>query len=257
MTATESNEAPIISIQNVWKFFGQLTALHDVSFDVQPGERVVIIGPSGSGKSTLLRCFNRMNDGIKDCRIEGKIALDGQDILGDYDICRLRQRVGMVFQRPNPFPMSIYDNVAYGPRGMGVRDRAVLDELVEDSLRRAALWDEVKDKLKESGLGLSGGQQQRLCIARALAVQPDILLMDEPTSALDPVSTLVVEQLACELKETCTLVVVTHNMQQAARISDSVAFFLLGELVEHAPTAQLFKNPTDPRTADYLTGRFG
>ena len=163
----------------------------------------------------------------------------------------------MVFQRPNPFPMSIYDNVAYGPRGMGVRDRVVLDELVEDSLRRAALWDEVKDKLKESGLGLSGGQQQRLCIARALAVQPDILLMDEPTSALDPVSTLVVEQLACELKEACTLVVVTHNMQQAARISDSVAFFLLGELVEHAPTAQLFKNPTDPRTADYLTGRFG
>ena len=183
-----------------------------------------------------------MNDGIKDCRIEGKIALDGQDILGDYDICRLRQRVGMVFQRPNPFPMSIYDNVAYGPRGMGVRDRAVLDELVEDSLCRAALWDEVKDKLKESGLGLSGGQQQRLCIARALPVQPDILLMDEPT---------------CELKETCTLVVVTHNMQQAARISDSVAFFLLGELVEHAPTAQLFKNPSDPRTADYLTGRFG
>ena len=163
----------------------------------------------------------------------------------------------MVFQRPNPFPMSIYDNVAYGPRGMGVRDRVVLDELVEDSLCRAALWDEVKDKLKESGLGLSGGQQQRLCIARALAVQPDILLMDEPTSALDPVSTLVVEQLACELKETCTLVVVTHNMQQAARISDSVAFFLLGELVEHAPTAQLFKKPTDSRTADYLTGRFG
>ena len=204
-----------------------------------------------------LDLFYGDHDGIKDCRIEGKIALDGQDILGDYDICRLRQRVGMVFQRPNPFPMSIYDNVAYGPRGMGVRDRVVLDELVEDSLRRAALWDEAKDKLKESGLGLSGGQQQRLCIARALAVQPDILLMDEPTSALDPVSTLVVEQLACELKETCTLVVVTHNMQQAARISDSVAFFLLGELVEHAPTAQLFKNPTDPRTADYLTGRFG
>ena len=198
-----------------------------------------------------------MNDDIKDCRIEGKIELDGQDILGDYDICRLCQHVGMVFQRPNPFPMNIYDNVAYGPRGMGVRDRAVLDELVEDSLRRAALWDEVKDKLKESGLGLSGGQQQRLCIARALAVQPDILLTDEPTSALDPVSTLVVEQLTCELKETCTLVVVTHNMQQAARISDSVAFFLLGELVEHAPTVQLFKNPTDPRTADYLTGRFG
>ena len=248
---------PLIIIENLCKSFEDGDVLRNISFTIREGDLASIIGPSGCGKSTLLRCFNRMNDGIKDCRIEGKIALDGQDILGDYDICRLRQRVGMVFQRPNPFPMSIYDNVAYGPRGMGVRDRAVLDELVEDALRRAALWDEVKDKLKESGLGLSGGQQQRLCIARALAVQPDILLMDEPTSALDPVSTLVVEQLACELRETCTLVVVTHNMQQAARISDSVAFFLLGELVEHAPTAQLFKNPTDPRTADYLTGRFG
>ena len=247
----------VLSTKDVNVYYGDHHALHNTSLDFHKGEITALIGPSGCGKSTLLRCFNRMNDGIKDCRIEGKIALDGQDILGDYDICRLRQRVGMVFQRPNPFPMSIYDNVAYGPRGMGVRDRVVLDELVEDSLRRAALWDEAKDKLKESGLGLSGGQQQRLCIARALAVQPDILLMDEPTSALDPVSTLVVEQLACELKETCTLVVVTHNMQQAARISDSVAFFLLGELVEHAPTAQLFKNPTDPRTADYLTGRFG
>ena len=244
----------VLSTKDVNVYYGDHHALHNTSLDFHKGEITALIGPSGCGKSTLLRCFNRMNDGIKDCRIEGKIALDGQDILGDYDICRLRQRVGMVFQRPNPFPMSIYDNVAYGPRGMGVRDRVVLDELVEDSLRRAALWDEAKDKLKESGLG---GQQQRLCIARALAVQPDILLMDEPTSALDPVSTLVVEQLACELKETCTLVVVTHNMQQAARISDSVAFFLLGELVEHAPTAQLFKNPTDPRTADYLTGRFG
>lgn len=246
-----------IDVEGLDLFYGDHHALKDVSIKIRDKQITSFIGPSGCGKSTLLRCFNRMNDGIKDCRIEGRIALDGQDILGDCDICRLRQRVGMVFQRPNPFPMSIYDNVAYGPRGMGVRDRAVLDELVEDSLRRAALWDEVKDKLKESGLGLSGGQQQRLCIARALVVQPDILLMDEPTSALDPVSTLVVEQLACELKETCTLVVVTHNMQQAARISDSVAFFLLGELVEHAPTAQLFKNPTDPRTADYLTGRFG
>lgn len=246
-----------IDVEGLDLFYGDHHALKEVNIKIRDKQITSFIGPSGCGKSTLLRCFNRMNDGIKDCRIEGKIALDGQDILGDYDICRLRQRVGMVFQRPNPFPMSIYDNVAYGPRGMGVRDRAVLDELVEDSLRRAALWDEVKDKLKESGLGLSGGQQQRLCIARALAVQPDILLMDEPTSALDPVSTLVVEQLACELKEACTLVVVTHNMQQAARISDSVAFFLLGELVEHAPTAQLFKNPSDSRTADYLTGRFG
>ena len=201
-----------IDVEGLDLFYGDHHALKDVSIKIRDKQITSFIGPSGCGKSTLLRCFNRMNDGIKDCRIEGKIALDGQDILGDYDICRLRQRVGMVFQRPNPFPMSIYDNVAYGPRGMGVRDRAVLDELVEDSLRRAALWDEVKDKLKESGLGLSGGQQQRLCIARALAVQPDILLMDEPTSALDPVSTLVVEQLACELKETCTLVVVTHNM---------------------------------------------
>ena len=257
-TAEELAASPTrIDVVGLDLFYSDHHALKDVNIKIRDKQITSFIGPSGCGKSTLLRCFNRMNDGIKDCRIEGKIAFDGQDILGDYDICRLRQRVGMVFQRPNPFPMSIYDNVAYGPRGMGVRDRAVLDDLVEDSLRRAALWDEVKDKLKESGLGLSGGQQQRLCIARALAVQPDILLMDEPTSALDPVSTLVVEQLACELKETCTLVVVTHNMQQAARISDSVAFFLLGELVEHAPTAQLFKNPTDPRTADYLTGRFG
>ena len=194
-----------IDVEGLDLFYGDHHALKDVSIKIRDKQITSFIGPSGCGKSTLLRCFNRMNDGIKDCRIEGKIALDGQNILGDYDICRLRQRVGMVFQRPNPFPMSIYDNVAYGPRGMGVRDRVVLDELVEDSLRRAALWDEVKDKLKE----------------------------------------------------TCTLVVVTHNMQQAARISDSVAFFLLGELVEHAPTAQLFKNPTDPRTADYLTGRFG
>ncbi len=238
-TAEDLAASPMrIDVEGLDLFYGDHHALKDVSIKIRDKQITSFIGPSGCGKSTLLRCLNRMNDGA-------------------YDICRLRQRVGMVFQRPNPFPMSIYDNVAYGPRGMGVRDRAVLDELVEDSLRRAALWDEVKDKLKESGLGLSGGQQQRLCIARALAVQPDILLMDEPTSALDPVSTLVVEQLACELKETCTLVVVTHNMQQAARISDSVAFFLLGELVEHAPTAQLFKNPTDPRTADYLTGRFG
>ena len=241
---------------NFW--YGDFHALKGISMDIEEKSVIAFIGPSGCGKSTFLRLLNRMNDLIPDIRLTGEIRIDGQDIYGKgVQVDELRKNVGMVFQRPNPFPMSIYDNVAYGPRGMGVRDRAVLDELVEDSLRRAALWDEVKDKLKESGLGLSGGQQHRLCIARALAVQPDILLMDEPTSALDPVSTLVVEQLACELRETCTLVVVTHNMQQAARISDSVAFFLLGELVEHAPTAQLFKNPTDPRTADYLTGRFG
>ena len=240
-----------IDVEGLDLFYGDHHALKDVNIKIRDKQITSFIGPSGCGKSTLLRCFNRMNDGIKDCRIEGKIALDGQDI------CRLRQRVGMVFQRPNPFPMSIYDNVAYGPRGMGVRDRVVLDELVEDSLRRAALWDEAKDKLKESGLGLSGGQQQRLCIARALAVQPDILLMDEPTSALDPVSTLVVEQLACELKETCTLVVVTHNMQQAVRVSDMTAFFLLGELVEFGPTEQVFSMPKDKRTEDYISGRFG
>ena len=241
---------------NFW--YGDFHALKGISMDIEEKSVIAFIGPSGCGKSTFLRLLNRMNDLIPDTRLTGEIRIDGQDIYGKgVQVDELRKNVGMVFQRPNPFPMSIYDNVAYGPRGLGVRDRVVLEELVEDSLRRAALWDEAKDKLKESGLGLSGGQQQRLCIARALAVQPDILLMDEPTSALDPVSTLVVEQLACELKETCTLVVVTHNMQQAARISDSVAFFLLGELVEHAPTAQLFKNPTDPRTADYLTGRFG
>ena len=241
---------------NLW--YGPTQALHHVDMDIPEQSITALIGPSGCGKSTFLKTLDRMNDLVPGVRIEGTVEYDGKNIFApDVDVNELRRQVGMVFQKPNPFPMSIYDNVAYGPRGMGVRDRAVLDELVEDSLRRAALWDEVKDKLKESGLGLSGGQQQRLCIARALAVRPDILLMDEPTSALDPVSTLVVEQLACELKETCTLVVVTHNMQQAARISDSVAFFLLGELVEHAPTAQLFKNPTDPRTADYLTGRFG
>ena len=198
-----------------------------------------------------------MNDGIKDCRIEGKIALDGQDILGDYDICRLRQRVGMVFQRPNPFPMSIYDNVAYGPRGMGVRDRVVLDELVEDSLRRAALWDEVKDKLKESGLGLSGGQQQRLCIARGVAVKPEVLLLDEPCSALDPISTARIEELIEELKNDYTVVIVTHSMQQAARVSDYTAFLYLGELIETGPTTDIFTRPQKKATEDYITGRFG
>ena len=249
---------PILQLKNVSiSYTPGKNAVESVSADIAEKKITAIMGPSGCGKSTLLRAINRMHELYPDIKTTGEIILNGKNILKTNPM-EVRRMAGMVFQRPNPFPtMSIYDNVAYGPRGMGVRDRAVLDELVEESLRRAALWDEVKDKLKESGLGLSGGQQQRLCIARALAVQPDILLMDEPTSALDPVSTLVVEQLACELKETCTLVVVTHNMQQAARISDSVAFFLLGELVEHAPTAQLFKNPSDPRTADYLTGRFG
>ena len=257
-TAEDLAKDPVrLAVRDLNLYYGDHRALKDVNIDIRQNQITSFIGPSGCGKSTLLRCFNRMNDSIKDCRIEGQITLDGEDITGDYNTCLLRQRVGMVFQRPNPFPMSIYDNVAYGPRGLGIKGRAELDELVEESLTRAALWDEVKDKLKESGLGLSGGQQQRLCIARALAVRPEVLLMDEPTSALDPVSTLVVEQLAQDLKESCTLVVVTHNMQQASRISDSVAFFLLGELVEHAPTTQLFKAPRDPRTADYLTGRFG
>ena len=246
-----------LAVSHVNLYYGDHHALKDVSIEIPEREITSFIGPSGCGKSTLLRCFNRMNDYVKDCRIEGSITLDGQDIYADFNTTLLRQRVGMVFQHPNPFPMSIYDNVAYGPRGMGIKSRSELDDLVEESLRRAALWDEVKAKLKASGLSLSGGQQQRLCIARAIAVKPEVLLMDEPTSALDPISTVQVEQLAMELKRDYTLVVVTHNMQQAARISDSVAFFLLGELVEHGPTAQIFKAPRDRRTEDYLTGRFG
>ena len=249
--------ATCLAVDHVNLFYGEHQALKDVSIDIPEREITSFIGPSGCGKSTLLRCFNRMNDYVKDCRVEGSIKLDGQDIYADFNTTLLRQRVGMVFQHPNPFPMSIYDNVAYGPRGMGIKNRSELDGIVEESLRRAALWDEVKDKLKESGLGLSGGQQQRLCIARAIAVKPQVLLMDEPTSALDPISTVQVEQLAMELKQDYTLVVVTHNMQQASRISDSVAFFLLGELVEHGPTAQIFKAPREQRTEDYLTGRFG
>ena len=249
-------DGPMISIRDFNLWYGDFRALKGVTLDIPKNRATAFIGPSGCGKSTLLRTFNRMCDFVPTVRTEGTIEVAGRDIFSG-DANELRVRVGMVFQHPNPFPMSIRDNILYGPRRMRRLGRAEADELVEKCLRDAGLWDEVRDKLGQSGLGLSGGQQQRLCIARALAVQPDILLMDEPTSALDPVSTLVVEQLACELKETCTLVVVTHNMQQAARISDSVAFFLLGELVEHAPTAQLFKNPTDPRTADYLTGRFG
>ena len=246
-----------MSVSHLDLFYGDHHALKNVNIDIREREITSFIGPSGCGKSTLLRCLNRMNDYVKDCRVEGEITLDGRDIYRDYNVTRLRQQVGMVFQRPNPFPMSIYDNVAYGPRGLGIKSCSELDGIVEESLRSAALWDEAKDKLKSSGLGLSGGQQQRLCIARALAVKPEVLLMDEPTSALDPVSTVQIEQLACELREKYSLVVVTHNMQQASRISDSVAFFLLGELIEHAPTAELFRAPKDSRTADYLTGRFG
>lgn len=248
----------IITVNDLCLWYGNTQALKNVNINIAKNSITALIGPSGCGKSTFLKTLNRMNDLVPGVRITGEVKYDGKDIFfPGTDVNELRKNIGMVFQKPNPFPMSVYDNIAYGPRTHGVRNKAKLDDIVERSLRDAAIWDEVKDRLKKSALGLSGGQQQRLCIARALAVEPDVLLMDEPTSALDPVSTLVVEQLACELREICTLVVVTHNMQQAARISDSVAFFLLGELVEHAPTARLFKNPIDPRAADYLTGRFG
>lgn len=241
-------------------YYGDFLAVEDVNINIEPNKVTSFIGPSGCGKSTVLRTLDRMHEIIPGAHVEGEVLLEGKNLYDkDVDPVAVRRDVGMVFQRPNPFPtMSIRENVLAGVRLNNHHlAKSDADDLVEWALRGANLWEEVKDRLDNPGIGLSGGQQQRLCIARALAVQPDILLMDEPTSALDPVSTLVVEQLACELKETCTLVVVTHNMQQAARISDSVAFFLLGELVEHAPTAQLFKNPTDPRTADYLTGRFG
>ena len=254
----ENTNVPVISAKDLNLWYGDFKALKSISLDVGEREITALIGPSGCGKSTFLKTLNRMNDLVPGVRIEGDVRLKGQDIFArDMELTDLRRRVGMVFQKANPFPMSIYDNITYGPKLHGVRNKAELDELVETSLRGAALWDEVKDRLKKSALGLSGGQQQRLCIARALAVQPQVLLMDEPTSALDPISTSKIEELATNLKEQYTIIIVTHNMQQAARISDSVAFFLLGELVEHAPTAQLFKNPTDPRTADYLTGRFG
>ena len=246
-----------ISVSDLDLYYGDFKALKNVNLRVSPNEVTAFIGPSGCGKSTLLKSLNRMNDLVEGCRITGKILLDGEDIYGDIDVNHLRKRVGMVFQTPNPFPMSVYDNVAYGPRTHGIRSRVKLDELVEKSLRRAAIWDELKDRLKKSALGLSGGQQQRLCIARALAVEPEVLLMDEPTSALDPISTSKIEDLATELKSDYTIVIVTHNMQQAVRISDKTAFFLLGELVEFGPTEKLFSMPSDKRTEDYITGRFG
>ena len=238
-------------------WYGNFEALKGISMAIPEKEITAFIGPSGCGKSTYLKTLNRMNDLVEGCRIQGKVTLDGEDIYGNMDVNLLRRRVGMVFQKPNPFPMSIYDNIAYGPRIHGVRSRAKLDEIVETSLRQAAIWEETKDKLKKSALGLSGGQQQRLCIARALAVEPEVLLMDEPTSALDPISTAKIEDLALELKKRYTIVIVTHNMQQAVRISDKTAFFLLGDLIEYAPTEQLFSNPVDKRTEDYITGRFG
>ena len=245
------------TINDLDLYYGSFKALKSVNLKIAPNEVTAFIGPSGCGKSTLLKSLNRMNDLVEGCKITGEILLDGEDIYGNIDVNHLRKRVGMVFQKPNPFPMSVYDNIAYGPRTHGVRSRVKLDEIVEQSLRRAAIWDELKDRLKKSALGLSGGQQQRLYIARALAVEPDVLLMDEPTSALDPISTSKIEDLAMELKSNYTIVIVTHNMQQAARISDKTAFFLLGELVESGPTEELFSMPKDKRTEDYITGRFG
>ena len=246
----------VIEHLNLW--YGSFQALKDINLRLPANEITAFIGPSGCGKSTLLKSLNRMNDLVEGCRIEGTVTLDGEDIFSrKMDVNLLRKRVGMVFQKPNPFPMSIYDNVAYGPRTHGIRSRVQLDEIVEKSLRGAAIWDEVKDRLKKSALGMSGGQQQRLCIARALAVEPEVLLMDEPTSALDPISTSRIEELAMELKKDYTIVMVTHNMQQAARISDKTAFFLLGDMVEFGPTEKIFSMPQDRRTEEYITGRFG
>ena len=244
-------------IEHLNLHYGKFHALKDVSINIPTGEITAFIGPSGCGKSTLLKSLNRMNDRIEGCVIDGKVLLDGEDIYDGMDVNFLRKKVGMVFQKPNPFPMSIYDNIAYGPRTHGIHSKAKLDEIVEKSLTDAAIWNELKDRLKKSALGLSGGQQQRLCIARALAVEPDVLLMDEPTSALDPISTNKIEDLAISLKEKYTIVIVTHNMQQATRISDRTAFFLLGEIVEYDETEKLFSAPADKRTEDYITGRFG
>ncbi len=247
-----------IKVRNLNLHYGDNHALKDISMDIKEKAITAFIGPSGCGKSTFLKTINRMNDLIDSVRIDGQVLLDDEDIYGpDVDTTMLRKKVGMVFQQPNPFPMSIYDNIAYGPRVHGIRDRRRLDEIVEESLKGAAIFDEVKDRLKKSALGLSGGQQQRICIARALAVQPDVLLMDEPTSALDPISTLKIEELMEDLKKKYTVVVVTHNMQQAARVSDETAFFLVGEMVEFGRTKDIFSYPQDKRTEDYITGRFG
>lgn len=245
------------TIKDMNLYYGSFHALKSVDLNLPANEVTAFIGPSGCGKSTLLRSLNRMNDLVEGCKITGDIRLDNEDIYGSMDINLLRKRVGMVFQKANPFPMSIYDNIAYGPRTHGIRSKSKLNEIVEKSLRDAAIWDEVKDRLNKSALGMSGGQQQRLCIARALAVQPQVLLMDEPTSALDPISTSKIEELATNLKEQYTIIIVTHNMQQALRISDKTAFFLLGELIEYDDTQKLFYQPKEKRTEDYITGRFG
>ena len=257
MEESRGSKMAIIATKDLNLYYGTNQALKKINIDINKNEVTALIGPSGCGKSTFLRTLNRMNDLIDIVKVEGEVFFEGKDIYKDYDEISLRKRMGMVFQKPNPFPMSIYDNIAYGPRTHGIKNRVELDEIVEESLRGAAIWDEVKDRLKKSALGLSGGQQQRLCIARALAVKPKILLMDEPTSALDPISTSKIEELAMELKEKYTIVIVTHNMQQAVRISDKTAFFLLGELIEYGNTEEMFSNPREKKTEDYITGRFG
>ena len=246
-----------MDIRQLNLYYGSFQALKNISLQIEEKQITAFIGPSGCGKSTLLKTLNRMNDLLEGCKIEGQVLLDGEDIYQGMDTAVLRKRVGMVFQKPNPFPMSIYDNIAFGPRTHGIRSKARLDDIVEKSLRNAAIWEELKDRLKKNALGLSGGQQQRLCIARALAVEPEVLLMDEPTSALDPISTSKIEDLALQLRQKYTIVMVTHNMQQAARISDRTAFFLLGEIIEYDETEKLFSIPKDKRTEDYITGRFG
>lgn len=245
------------SVNDLNLFYGDFQALKNINMEIKEHEITAFIGPSGCGKSTFLKTLNRMNDLVESVKVDGKILLDGVDIYDDIDVIKLRSRVGMVFQQPNPFPMSIYDNVAYGPRIHGIKKKSQLDEIVERSLKQAAIWDEVKDKLKKSALAVSGGQQQRICIARTLAVEPEVILMDEPTSALDPISTLKIEDLAVELKKDYTIIIVTHNMQQASRISDKTAFFLMGEMIEYGYTHDIFNNPRDKRTEDYITGRFG
>lgn len=247
----------VIQTKDLNLYYGEHHALKNINIEIPKREITALIGPSGCGKSTFLKTLNRMNDLVEGCRIEGKITLDGNDIYKNTDVNILRKKIGMVFQKPNPFPMSIYDNIAYGPRIHGIKSKIRLDEIVERSLKQAAIWDECKDRLKKSALSMSGGQQQRLCIARALAVEPEILLMDEPTSALDPISTSKIEDLICELKEKYTIIIVTHNMQQAARIADKTAFFLNGEIVEFDDTEKMFSSPRDKRTEDYITGRFG
>ena len=257
MNLKEKEMSSKFDVKNLNLYYGEYHALKNVNMEIPEKQITAFIGPSGCGKSTFLKTLNRMNDLVEGCKITGDIKLDGEDIYGNMDVNLLRKRLGMVFQNPNPFPMSVYDNIAYGPRTHGIHSKSKLDEIVEKSLRQAAIWDELKDRLKKSALGLSGGQQQRLCIARALAVEPEVILMDEPTSALDPISTSKIEDLALELKDKYTIIMVTHNMQQATRISDNTAFFLLGEVIEYDNTEKLFSMPKNKKTEEYITGRFG